>query len=94
MPLTLLSQRKLKSTERNTLYKKTPPVPYLGLELTLHVIKSQIRLVGQSLEVSCRLLSQIRLDDCRAVFVMLIVGDCTLCPDSERDSILPWIVFT
>ncbi len=31
----------------------------------------------QSLDVSCRLLSQIRLDDCLAVFVMLIVGDCT-----------------
>jgi hypothetical protein len=57
--VTLLSQRKLALTERNTLLRnkiiwshknlKNVRVPYLGLELTMHVIKSQIHLVRQSL---------------------------------------------
>jgi hypothetical protein len=52
MPTTILSQRKLALTARDTLlrYKiigaaknlKNGPVPYLGLEITIHVIKSQI----------------------------------------------------
>ncbi len=54
--LTLLSQRKIALTTRNTLFFvikslehitnfKNGPVLYLGLKLTIHVIKSQIHLV-------------------------------------------------
>jgi hypothetical protein len=49
-PLTLLSQRKLALTARNTLSNlKAGLVPYLGLELTMHALKSQIHLVRLSL---------------------------------------------
>ncbi len=55
---TLLSQRKLALTARNTLFKESlehlknveyGPVLYLGLKLTIQVIKRQIHLVRQSL---------------------------------------------
>jgi hypothetical protein len=46
-PLTLLSQCKLALTATKKI--KTGRVPYLGLEVTMHVIKSQIHLVRQSL---------------------------------------------
>jgi hypothetical protein len=51
-PLTLLSQRKLALTARNTLksveHLKTGRVPFLGLELAMHGLKRQIHLVKQS----------------------------------------------
>ncbi len=60
-PTTLLRQRKLALSTRNTLFavlvaKKliNGPVPYSGLEPTIHVIKSQIHLVRQSLSVKLR----------------------------------------
>ncbi len=59
MPLTLFSQLELALTARNTLLRlqslehlnhfKNGSVPYLGLELTIHIIKSQINLPRQSL---------------------------------------------
>jgi hypothetical protein len=57
-PVTLLNQRKLALTARDTLLhykiieapkKNLKPAPYLRLELTMIVIKSQIHLVTQSL---------------------------------------------
>jgi hypothetical protein len=56
--LTLLRQRKLALSARNTLFEhwstkkiyKNGPVLHLGLKLTAHVIKSQIHLVKQSLK--------------------------------------------
>jgi hypothetical protein len=36
------------------------PVPYLGLELTIHIIKSQIHLVRQSL-YNCLLQAQLKV---------------------------------
>jgi hypothetical protein len=55
--LTILGQRKLALGARNLRYKiigtpknvKNGPVLYFGLKLTMHVIKSQIHLVRQSL---------------------------------------------
>ncbi len=60
MSLTLLSQPQLALAAKNTLLRyniigapkknlKTGCVPYLGLELTMHVIKRKIHLVRQSL---------------------------------------------
>jgi hypothetical protein len=60
MPTTLLGRAKLALTREIHFLQhkiivehnknlKTALVPYLGLELTIHVIKSQIHLVRQSL---------------------------------------------
>jgi hypothetical protein len=60
MLLTLISKRKLALIAKNTLFViikslehqknvTTGRVPYLGLELTMHVLKSQIHLARQSL---------------------------------------------
>ncbi len=62
-PLTLLNHRKLalinreictfivlKSLQHLTNLTKNYPFPYLGLEITRHVIKNQIHLVRQSLQ--------------------------------------------